>query len=183
MNNKAFTLIEILVVVLIIGILAAIAIVSYNNAVKNAEFAKTINISNDIAAAQERYFMANSTFTMNMDDLDIDLPAHTRKESAGMVILEFTGNKVVSQMEFYIETHNSRFLIRSSIKGKNNIPMYGAHTRPVLKKKGVFCFVDNTFPGSSIKSSIKVCNNFDLPIWCQYNNYHDCVNSSNLITP
>jgi prepilin-type N-terminal cleavage/methylation domain-containing protein len=74
-NKKAFTLIEMLVVVLIIGILAAIALPKYFHAVEKSRFATVWSTVKTIKEAQERYYMINSSYTANFDDLDISLPS------------------------------------------------------------------------------------------------------------
>ena len=73
MNKKAFTLLELLVVVLIIGILAAIALPQYNKAVWKSRFVQAKTIAKNIANSEEVYFTANGQYTNNFTDLDVDL--------------------------------------------------------------------------------------------------------------
>jgi len=73
--KKAFTLIELLVVVLIIGILAAVALPQYEMAVLKSKLTGMLPFARHIVDAQERYYMANSSYTVNMENLDIDIPS------------------------------------------------------------------------------------------------------------
>lgn len=68
-----FTLIELLVVVLIIGILAAVAYPQYRFMVLRAETARALPLLKSLRDAQDRYFMANGTYTQKFEDLDIKM--------------------------------------------------------------------------------------------------------------
>lgn len=77
LNKKAFTLIELLVVVLIIGILAAVALPQYEKAVEQSRAAEAVALVRTIAQANDRYCMANGSYTSDLSALDIDLPGQT----------------------------------------------------------------------------------------------------------
>ena len=61
-KNKGFTLIEVMIVVAIIGILAAIAYPSYDEYVKRGNRAEGQAFLNEVAARQERYFSQNNKY-------------------------------------------------------------------------------------------------------------------------
>jgi len=74
MNKKAFTLLELLVVVLIIGILAAIALPQYKLAVAKSRYATIKNLAKALYEAQQRYYLSNGEYTNNFIKLDVELP-------------------------------------------------------------------------------------------------------------
>ena len=74
MHKQAFTLIELLVVVLIIGILTAIALPQYQKAVIKSRYATIRDLVHSIAQAQEIYYLANGSYALAFDELDIQMP-------------------------------------------------------------------------------------------------------------
>ena len=62
MNRKGFTLIELLIVVVIIGILAAIAIPKFANTKQKAVLASMKSDMRNLVTAQEAFFSDNNTF-------------------------------------------------------------------------------------------------------------------------
>lgn len=82
-NNKGFTLLELLVVVLIIGILSAIALPQYKLVVEKSRMTEAITILRAIANAQDRFFMVNGRYATSyeMDKLDIEIPGVVKEQS------------------------------------------------------------------------------------------------------
>ena len=74
MKNKAFTLIELLIAILIIAVLTAIAYPQYKKIVLKTQFSETITALKTLIDAQNRYYLTNGTYTDNRDSLDIEYP-------------------------------------------------------------------------------------------------------------
>ena len=62
-NQKGFTLIELMIVVAIIGILAAIALPVYQNYTKKAKFTETVNSTAAVKSAVEVCAQVNNALT------------------------------------------------------------------------------------------------------------------------
>lgn len=69
--RRGFTLIELLIVVVIIGVLAAIAIPKFQNTKGKANAASLRADLRNLITAQEAYFYDNATYTTNMTDLNL----------------------------------------------------------------------------------------------------------------
>ena len=100
MKSKiGFTLIEMLVVVLIIGILAAVALPQYQQAVDRSRFAALMEITKAIASANERYFMVHNQYTTKFKNLDINIQANSIKDSTAF--FEWGKCKLNNQRQVY----------------------------------------------------------------------------------
>ncbi len=72
--RAGFTLIEILVVVLIIGILAAVALPQYQRAVEKAAAAEALPILDAVWQAAQVYYLTHGDYPNKFEDLDVTLP-------------------------------------------------------------------------------------------------------------
>lgn len=73
--KQGFTLMELLVVVLIIGILAAVAVPKYQKAVEKSQFVSGFPLARALEQAQEMYWIANGTYALSFSQLDLNMPA------------------------------------------------------------------------------------------------------------
>ena len=81
MNRKGFTLIELLIVVVIIGILAAIAIPKFANTKERAYIAAEQSDLRNLVTAEEAYFAANTTYTTTVGGTGVNF-----NSSAGVTV-------------------------------------------------------------------------------------------------
>ncbi len=73
-SSKGFTLLELLVVVLIIGILATIALPQYKRSVWRSRNIQLKTVAKAVAGAEERYYLSNGRYTGNFNELDLYFP-------------------------------------------------------------------------------------------------------------
>ena len=89
-KKKGFTLIELLVIVIIIGVLTAIAVPLYFSAVEKTRASEALHLLGTIAKSQQRYKLQSQEYSDNMDNLDITVRDYTTGEDA-------TGSEFASQ--------------------------------------------------------------------------------------
>jgi prepilin-type N-terminal cleavage/methylation domain-containing protein len=70
-QENAFTLAELLIVIVTIGILAAIAMIKYGGVQESARSAEAYSVLAEIVSAENRYFIdGNNTYTTTITSLD-----------------------------------------------------------------------------------------------------------------
>lgn len=72
-RNSGFTLVELAVVVVIIGVLAAFAVPRFLASVERSKAAEAFNYLASIHSSQERYHARQGTYASDMSALDIEL--------------------------------------------------------------------------------------------------------------
>ncbi|MBI3618393.1 MAG: prepilin-type N-terminal cleavage/methylation domain-containing protein [Candidatus Omnitrophica bacterium] len=73
-RNGAFTFIELIFVVVIVGILAALAVPRFSDTVEKSRSAEAINILETLRNAQAVYNLENGVYTATIGDLDVTIP-------------------------------------------------------------------------------------------------------------
>ncbi|MFC1630946.1 type IV pilin protein [Candidatus Omnitrophota bacterium] len=74
-KRKGFTLLELMIVVIIVGILASLALPRFIRARDTARSAEALNNLGLLRGSQIRYFVANDAYSGNLALLDVDDPS------------------------------------------------------------------------------------------------------------
>ena len=73
-EKKGFTLAEVLIVVVIIGVLAALIIPRFTGQSERAVVAEAVSMLSAIRQAEEAYNLGNGSYTNDLNLLDINIP-------------------------------------------------------------------------------------------------------------
>ena len=96
--KQAFTLVELLVVVLIIGVLTAVALPQYEKAVEKSRAAEPMTLLSALGKAQEVYYMANGSYATKFSDLDVQIPdSYQPSDKCSLFMSGFVTDCVASQ--------------------------------------------------------------------------------------
>jgi type IV pilus assembly protein PilA len=68
-NTKGFTLVEIMIVVVIIGLLAAMAIPAFQKVRINSQDKAVLNNARQLSAGADQYYLENGVSTVTLSDL------------------------------------------------------------------------------------------------------------------
>ena len=105
-KQKGFTLIELMIVVAIIGILAAIAIPAYQDYTIRAQVSEGINLASGAKAAIAEYFMDSGVLPITNAEAGLEAAANITGNyassvtvgAAGMVTVQYSGPEVNQQI-------------------------------------------------------------------------------------
>ena len=74
MNRKGFTLLEVMIVVIIVGILSSVALPQYITTLEKGKSAEAISNIGSLRTSLDRYWYQNAAGTTDIDELDVDNP-------------------------------------------------------------------------------------------------------------
>jgi len=74
-DQKGFTLVELAIVIVIIGVLASFGVPRFRDAVERSKAGESLNYLSADRAAQERYHAREGTYAADLADLDVSMPS------------------------------------------------------------------------------------------------------------
>ena len=166
-SSKGFTLLELLVVVLIIGILTAIALPQYRLVVYKTKYSQMVNMVRALGNAQEEYYLMHNTYTSNLEDLSVTLPEGLTIGAEGRYFIGDCGL-----------TLNKNLMSGILFKGNKRIASYSFYYRfsATLTHGGVTRCV--TYSGTKDLGD-KICKSLGGVLWS--NNYAKCGTTGNKV--
>ena len=164
MNSKStrrgFTLIEMLIVVLIIGILAAIALPQYQKAVEKSKAVQGMTLVKSLAQAAQTYYLTNDTYPTTTDQLDISLSA-AQKEEFYCDDIFYECNKAQWGVDVYTNILYDHAIIVWRTSGKykgGGVVIFQQVASSVLHPNTVYCYERNSGP-NAIETKETYCKN------------------------
>ena len=98
--KKGFTLLEMLIVIMIIGVLTGFALPKYQTAVDQSRYSALIPLAKSVKDSQETFYMANGDYSSVFSGLDVQLPG-SAEISGGTASLENGVNLEINIEEDY----------------------------------------------------------------------------------
>ena len=117
MGRKGFTLLELLIVVIIVGILAAVAIPQFTNATDRSRESEGRAAIDALLTAESAYYQDRGTFTTTATELLASIP--TMRNWLTPVITQSGGTVVTVSVNGNTATHNHSLHFVTATMGDN----------------------------------------------------------------
>ena len=115
-RKKGFTLLEMLIVVVILGVLTAIAVPTYNKVIKRSRVADGLNMLDVLASAQNKYFVEHGQYTDNLADLNAPVKKNNIINDFKIITTNFTYTKEPQKSCIYAESADGKYTLAKNYK-------------------------------------------------------------------
>ena len=154
MFKKGFTLIEMLIIVLIIGILAVFAVPQYMKTLEKSRYSEAAEHLRSIYSAEHKYALDHGRYAEKFGDLYLDF------SNAAIATSADDSTITVSNYEITLESANDDIPLAKAIRKKGGNNIYGIYKN--LQTGDMICedmlATDNvTCDMFSVSSSVKSC--------------------------
>ena len=113
--QKGFTLIELMIVVAIIGILAAVALPAYQDYTKRARVSEALSLMSGAKASVTEYYSTNNTWPSG--NASVGLAAKASISGGSVSSVEVTGSKITAVLRTNVESGKKLVLKATSTAG------------------------------------------------------------------
>lgn len=131
-HKKGFTLLEHLVVVLILAVLTAIAVPTYNKVMRRSRVADGLNMLDVLASAQNKYFITHGSYANNLNDLNTPIKSSHFANNNNIVTTNFTyqkdeGNSCI----FATSRRGEEYTLAKNYRTNSKIKCYGPNCNDI----------------------------------------------------
>lgn len=131
--KKGFSLLELLVVILIIGILAAVMLPQYNRVVEKANAAEALPLLKALWQSEQNYYLLHDIYATKFKDLDVDIPWTGNVKYRDSSVMRDTISNDKWSLQIYQEDGYGTALVLGRISGRYKGAGFGIDCSPSMK--------------------------------------------------
>ena len=125
-KRRGFTLLEVLVVVIIIAVLAAIAVPTYKKLIMKSRVSDGLNVLDMLAGAQDKYFIQHGIYAQNLTDLRAPLKEYrTGGPYTDIQTTNFTYQKPNGRLCLQAVSNSANYTLVKNYQSKEKVVCMG----------------------------------------------------------
>ena len=118
-NKKGFTLMELLIVIVIIGLLTSIALPMYKKAVEKSKVADALSVIDSVTKSEHNWYLVNNRYTKNFSDLDIDFTDKDGNKPEGYLLKSNNYDFTLADKSIKASRNNKEYILFKSYEDGN----------------------------------------------------------------